>query len=252
MPFLQLQEKHLRRLLEINVEDQKVAKEEFDMVAFEQDYGDHLKWVNAGKAKPGKWVVTSLLCRFIFLFFPPIAESPPPKAAAAPAKQPGTRPPAPKPVAASSKVKNIEEELEEDLDGFLEKDVDDGWGATIASSDSEGMEVAVFLPMVFLSEEGFSFHADEGKFVARPSLNDSKAEPKMQIRESANDPVTTMPDDLDAPQLDDEDNLDDFLEAEIDEDKINEKIETIIQVRIVSVYGDVMCLCMETSNTILN
>ena len=45
---------------------------------------------------------------------------------------------------------------------------------------------------------------------------------------------------------------DDFLEAEIDEDKINEKIETIIQVRIVSVYGDVMCLCMETSNTILN
>ena len=66
MPFLQLQEKHLRRLLDINAEDQKVAKEEFDMVAFEQDYGDHLKWVNAGKAKPGERQISSSDSRFLF------------------------------------------------------------------------------------------------------------------------------------------------------------------------------------------
>jgi hypothetical protein len=56
--FLTQQNKHLKTLLERNIEEQKIANTEFEMIAFEADYHSHLKWADV-----------NLFFSFFFFFF---------------------------------------------------------------------------------------------------------------------------------------------------------------------------------------
>jgi hypothetical protein len=51
VPFLKMQRSYLEALLLRNAEDQKVAAEEFDLIAFELDYSSYLTWVKVRKGK---------------------------------------------------------------------------------------------------------------------------------------------------------------------------------------------------------
>ena len=206
IPFLKKQEEHLKLLVERNTEDQLLATEEFEMVSTEQNYSNHLKWADDSISILKKAPIEA------------------PKEAKKQSIVTPTKPNAMGEKSVATSTSSAVMELEEDLDGFLENDdlenalEKDGWGATIESSeDSQEVDEEVRQPN---SNSSLPFTPLEVK------KENSAEKPVLQIRKSHESLVLEEPLE-DSGKLDD-DNLDDFLEAQIDEEAMNEKIETII------------------------